>query len=151
MSICLHCFRVRHLWSHLSAEYTVPQLPQGHSYGLPYTSATSNLCYCNTVAYSLFGACDACQGEGWFEYGYIASPLNSRWLMYLSLAGRNGMPTAQLLCLPRRQFFGIAQSIAFDILIGPQIPKPRPCGDTRSSMGSYRYHSTFVSSLSVAH
>jgi hypothetical protein len=59
-------------------------------------------------------------GTGAVTFSFL---LNSR-LMYPSLVGRNGMTSAQRLCLPRREFLVAAENLAFDIVIGPQVSKP---------------------------
>ncbi|KAF8465588.1 hypothetical protein DFH94DRAFT_848610 [Russula ochroleuca] len=51
-------------------DYTFYLLPQGYSYSGPDGFDASNLCYCNTVAYSLFSACGACQGQEWITCGH---------------------------------------------------------------------------------
>ncbi|KAH9991395.1 hypothetical protein BJV77DRAFT_1008208, partial [Russula vinacea] len=37
----------------------------------PYGGADTYLCYCNTIAYSLFSACGACQGQEWNTCGIM--------------------------------------------------------------------------------
>ena len=77
--------------------------------------------------------------------------LNSRRLMYLSLAGRIGCITAQSICLPRREsLLATEKCIAFDIVIGRQVPKSSPIGYKRSSLGSSGCHSTLLNFPSVA-
>jgi len=44
-----------------------PLLPQ-HSYLGPNGPDNGDTCKCNTVAYNLISACDACQGESWTAY-----------------------------------------------------------------------------------
>ncbi|KAN0116651.1 hypothetical protein V8E52_005795 [Russula decolorans] len=44
-----------------------PLLPQ-HSYTGPNGPDNGDTCKCNTVAYNLISACDACQGEQWISY-----------------------------------------------------------------------------------
>ncbi|KAH9976938.1 hypothetical protein BJV77DRAFT_573141 [Russula vinacea] len=48
--------------------YAFDLLPQGYSYSGPDSYDASNLCYCNTVSYSLFSACGACQGQKWINW-----------------------------------------------------------------------------------
>ncbi|KAF8465589.1 hypothetical protein DFH94DRAFT_354171 [Russula ochroleuca] len=48
--------------------YTIPSLPPGNWYIGPHGVDDANLCYCNTVAYSLFSACGACQGQKWITW-----------------------------------------------------------------------------------
>jgi hypothetical protein len=66
------CLRVRDfkLLSHLFAEYSLKSLPTGYKYTGAYGNADADLCYCNTVAYSLFSACGACQGQEWVVCGH---------------------------------------------------------------------------------
>ena len=47
------------------AAFTISPLSQGYSYTGPSGVDDSNLCKCNTVAYSLISACDACQSSDW--------------------------------------------------------------------------------------
>ncbi|KAH9991392.1 hypothetical protein BJV77DRAFT_539661 [Russula vinacea] len=49
-------------------KYRFPSLSPGYLYYGPEGADDSNLCYCNSVAYSLFSACGACQGEGWISW-----------------------------------------------------------------------------------
>ncbi|KAF8261133.1 hypothetical protein EI94DRAFT_1746649 [Lactarius quietus] len=51
--------------------FVIPALKQGASYPAPSNGGGS--CYCNTVAYNLFSACDACQGSSWMPYSQWAS------------------------------------------------------------------------------
>ena len=66
-------------------------------------------------------------------------------LMYLLLAGRNGRPTAQRLCLPRRELLVAAEkTVVFDIAFDRQVSKPCPFRDSCSSLGSSQCHSTLL-------
>ena len=77
--------------------------------------------------------------------------LNSQRLMYLFLAGRTGCITAQSICLPRRESpLATEKCIAFDIVIGRQVPKSSPIGYKGSSLGSSGCHSTLLIFPSVA-
>ncbi|KAH9992119.1 hypothetical protein BJV77DRAFT_452982 [Russula vinacea] len=49
-------------------QYNLPPLLPGLSYFGPTSIGAADLCYCNTVAYSLISACDACQGEQWLAW-----------------------------------------------------------------------------------
>jgi hypothetical protein len=56
------------------ADFNVSSLPPGSSYGSPGSSEAANLCYCNTVGYSLVSACAACQGGGYAAWStWVAS------------------------------------------------------------------------------
>ena len=46
--------------------FTVDALETGYHYSL---NQGADLCLCNTIAYSLYSACDGCQGSGWIRYG----------------------------------------------------------------------------------
>ncbi|KAF8465585.1 hypothetical protein DFH94DRAFT_782747 [Russula ochroleuca] len=48
--------------------FTINSLQPGYSYTGPSGIDDSNLCKCNTVAYSLISACDACQGAQWITW-----------------------------------------------------------------------------------
>ncbi|KAI9436123.1 hypothetical protein F5148DRAFT_25456 [Russula earlei] len=48
--------------------FTINSLMPGYSYTGPSGIDDSNLCKCNTVAYSLISACDACQSEQWVSW-----------------------------------------------------------------------------------
>jgi len=49
--------------------YTLGPPVSGYSeYGAPGGSSASDLCYCNTVGYSLWSACAACQGYTWMPW-----------------------------------------------------------------------------------
>jgi hypothetical protein len=54
--------------------FTINALPgPSYSYSGPSGSDDTDLCKCNTIAYSLLSACDACQGAEWIswaEYKY---------------------------------------------------------------------------------
>ena len=50
------------------AVFTINPLKLGHSYGGPSSADGSNMCKCNTIAYSLVSACAACQGADWIRY-----------------------------------------------------------------------------------
>jgi len=53
--------------------FLINSLQPGNSYSGPSGSDDSDLCECNTIAYSLISACDACQGADWIswaEYKY---------------------------------------------------------------------------------
>ncbi|KAF8477808.1 hypothetical protein DFH94DRAFT_755939 [Russula ochroleuca] len=45
-----------------------PLLDTKHSYTGPSGNDDSDLCKCNTIAYSLISACDACQGSEWISF-----------------------------------------------------------------------------------
>ena len=97
------CLRVCAFWSHHFIAYVFYSLPAGYSYSGPDGFDANNLCYCNTVAYSLFSACGACQGREWIKCGrYVFSTLGGLCI-YPSLAGRFGRPIARRYCLPRRE------------------------------------------------
>ncbi|KAF8465590.1 hypothetical protein DFH94DRAFT_354245 [Russula ochroleuca] len=49
-------------------KYTLSPLAPGYVYYGPYGVADADLCYCNTVGYSLFSACGACQGQEWITW-----------------------------------------------------------------------------------
>ena len=71
--------------------------------------------------------------------------LNSRRLMSLFLAGRTGCITAQTICLLRRESLLATETfIAFDIVIGPQVPKSSPMRYKRSLLNSSGCHSTLL-------
>ena len=63
------------------AAFTVDALPAGYHYAGPTTSQATDLCQCNTVAYSLLSACDACQGADFVSYGTPRFPLQIPGLM----------------------------------------------------------------------
>ncbi|KAH9992122.1 hypothetical protein BJV77DRAFT_453168 [Russula vinacea] len=63
-----NCSHVRASWSYLSAEYTLPALLPGFIYRGANEIAAADLCLCNTVGYSLFSACGACQAEEWMPW-----------------------------------------------------------------------------------
>ncbi|KAF8477806.1 hypothetical protein DFH94DRAFT_855025 [Russula ochroleuca] len=48
--------------------FTINPLLPGNAYSGPSGSDDSNLCKCNTIAYSLLSACDACQGAEWISW-----------------------------------------------------------------------------------
>jgi hypothetical protein len=48
--------------------FTIDALPPGYMYYGPNGADDSNLCKCNTVAYSLMSACGGCQGAEWVTY-----------------------------------------------------------------------------------
>jgi len=48
--------------------FTINSLLPGYSYTGPSGVDDSNLCKCNTIAYSLISACDACQSETWITW-----------------------------------------------------------------------------------
>ena len=75
----------------------------------PRDKNESNLCLCNTVAYSTLCACGACQDHNWISYD--SSSLYRVSFIYLPLAGRNGWSTAPPLCLLRREFPVVAKSL----------------------------------------
>jgi hypothetical protein len=60
------------------AAFTIaPLMPGGnHSYTGPSGPDDSDLCKCNTVAYSLISACDACQGSTWISYDSNRCPFS---------------------------------------------------------------------------
>ena len=67
------------------------------------------------------------------RYGLRAVTLcplfNLRWLMYLSIAGRSGWPTAQRLCLPGREFLEKAENLLqFILKFARRFPNPVPSG-----------------------
>src|SRR5260221_2894829 len=84
------------------AAFTIPPLPSGYKYTGPTSLGGSNLCKCNTIAYSLMSACGACQGGSWLPYD--SSCLSQPSLIYLPSGGRNIQSTAQGLSLLRRAF-----------------------------------------------
>jgi hypothetical protein len=55
------------------AAFTINSLAPGYHYTGPSGSDNTDLCKCNTVAYSLISACDACQGADWISYGFPSS------------------------------------------------------------------------------
>ena len=106
---------------HLFAAYTLGPVPTGYSsYGSPGADSASDLCYCNTVGYSIFSACAACQGDTYVPCGCIlaASQLSVAYCKYLSLAGQHGLPTARRFFLLLREFLVAPESIRYDIIIG---------------------------------
>ncbi|KAH9955180.1 hypothetical protein BGW80DRAFT_375632 [Lactifluus volemus] len=48
-------------------EFHIPALPQGRAYNGP-AYGDNTLCKCSTIVYSLLSACDACQGDPWFNW-----------------------------------------------------------------------------------
>ncbi|KAF8477802.1 hypothetical protein DFH94DRAFT_846164 [Russula ochroleuca] len=60
-----------------------PLLDSNQSYAGPSADGHdgSDLCKCNTIAYSLLSACDACQGSGWISFPNLVPPGTSvpRW------------------------------------------------------------------------
>jgi hypothetical protein len=56
------------------AAFVINPLQPGYSYSGPSGSDDTDLCECNTIAYSLISACDACQGEEWISYGPHCCP-----------------------------------------------------------------------------
>ncbi|KAH9984286.1 hypothetical protein BJV77DRAFT_200294 [Russula vinacea] len=48
--------------------FTIGPLPPGYSYLGPSSADGSNLCFCNTVEYSLTSACGGCQGRTWVTW-----------------------------------------------------------------------------------
>jgi len=53
--------------------FTINALRPGYSYVGPTVADGTNLCKCNTVAYSLLSACDACQGAVWTSWSLFSS------------------------------------------------------------------------------
>jgi hypothetical protein len=72
------------------SEYTLLPLSPGYVYYGPWGDADADLCYCNTVGYSIFSACGACQGQEWITCGHYIFLTFGGLSSYLSLAGRNG-------------------------------------------------------------
>ena len=66
----ISCSCVLALWSYVFADYYLGSLPPGDVYYGANGNSGANLCYCNTVTYSLFSACGACQGQKWIKCGY---------------------------------------------------------------------------------
>ncbi|KAH9991388.1 hypothetical protein BJV77DRAFT_962867 [Russula vinacea] len=57
-----------------SGSYNIPPLSNpGSWYYPPGSEAAADLCYCNTVGYSLFSACSACQNGIFFTCGHVVS------------------------------------------------------------------------------
>ena len=60
------------LCAYLFVEFTLDPLPAGTGGLYVVLDADStNMCFCNTVSYSLLSACAACQEAGWTKCGYI--------------------------------------------------------------------------------
>ena len=143
MNVSLECTRIpSHL---LFAAYTVDPLPPGNwTYRPPIHSG---LCKCNTVAYSLFSACSACQDGQWdkCESLYALKPS----FMHLLSGGLYIQPTAQRFCLLLRRF-PMRQSIKHtgtNWTIWPQLPQHRSAGNGCTSMGPYRRHGSLLSTV----
>jgi len=51
-----------------SGSFSIPPLEPNHHYIGPDGPDNGDLCKCNTVAYSLISACDACQGNAWTQW-----------------------------------------------------------------------------------
>ncbi|KAF8261714.1 hypothetical protein EI94DRAFT_1745333 [Lactarius quietus] len=51
-----------------NGSFVLPSLPPQNSYVGPSGDDDDDQCKCNTVAYNLISACDACQGEPWIPY-----------------------------------------------------------------------------------
>lgn len=59
------------------AAYTLDALLPGYNYVAALSPATSSLCACNTVTYSLLSACSACQDVPWLPYDSHRCPLST--------------------------------------------------------------------------
>ncbi|KAH9973132.1 hypothetical protein BGW80DRAFT_286807 [Lactifluus volemus] len=55
--------------------WALQPLPQGYAYSGPNSHGAT--CLCSTVQYSLLGACDACQGDTWFNWAYFSTNCTS--------------------------------------------------------------------------
>ena len=86
------------------AAFTINSLLPGYSYTGPSGVDDSNLCKCNTVAYSLISACDACQGAQWITYASSTSTQRPTGAYVSALAGQNMCTTARRFCLLQREF-----------------------------------------------
>jgi len=53
--------------------FTLGPEPSGYPYYGPGGTAATDLCYCNTVSYSLISACGACQGDTWIAWSIWAT------------------------------------------------------------------------------
>ncbi|KAI0270214.1 hypothetical protein BGY98DRAFT_268207 [Russula aff. rugulosa BPL654] len=52
--------------------FTLQPLPPGDYYTGPSAAQGTDLCLCNTIAYSLLSACDGCQGSEWISWSDYA-------------------------------------------------------------------------------
>ena len=95
------------IFSLFLSAFTINSLLPGSSYSGPSGVDNSNMCKCNTVAYSLISACDACQSSNWITY-VSSSPFllqsPSAYSMRLLLGGLSIRTIVQKLYLPRREF-----------------------------------------------
>lgn len=81
-------FVCRPLCSQSLPAFTINALLPGQSYTGPTAIDGTNMCKCNTVAYNLLSACDACQGAVWIPCARLPLPASIHWLMHNS-AGPN--------------------------------------------------------------
>ena len=63
--------------------------------------------------------------------------------MYMPLVGQISRPTAQRLCLPRRENLPCRESTGLNIDVSVQVSQPYPWGSTCSPLGPPRRHSLF--------
>jgi hypothetical protein len=82
--------------------FSINALLPGYSYTGPTALDGTNMCKCNTVAYNLLSACDACQSAIWISCGRLLLRPSVHWLIRDS-AGPNIRATAQQPWLPRRE------------------------------------------------
>jgi len=117
----------------LLVAFTINSLMPGYSYTGPSGVDDSNLCKCNTVAYSLISACDACQSSNWITYVSSSSfpPQSpSVYGMRLPLGGLSIRTIVQKFCLPRREFpvAATSHSMALTRRSALSFPNPVPAG-----------------------
>jgi hypothetical protein len=116
----------------LLAAFTINSLLPGYSYTGPSGVDDSNLCKCNTVAYSLISACDACQSSTWITYVSSSSPPQSPsvYSIRLPLGGLSIRTIVQKLCLPRSEFLveATSYSMALTRRLALSFPNPVPAG-----------------------
>jgi len=92
------------------AAFTINSLLPGYSYTGPSGVDDSNMCKCNTIAYSLISACDACQSETWITYGFIVS-FKALRNDYLLSGGLNIRSIVQGLFPLRREIPVVAETL----------------------------------------
>lgn len=98
----LFSFVCRPSYSQLFPAFTINALLPGQSYTGPTALDGTNMCKCNTVAYNLLSACDACQGAIWITCAQLPLHASIHWLICNS-AGPNIRVTAHQPWLLRRE------------------------------------------------
>ncbi|TFY68981.1 hypothetical protein EVG20_g3336 [Dentipellis fragilis] len=75
-------------------QFSIPPLAPNHHYTGP-TAGQGNPCLCNTVAYSLISACDACQGNAplqWSEWAFNCSSTSPDGTLPISVPSGTRIP-----------------------------------------------------------